>query len=325
MSTRLVSGFIIALGIAAAGFAQQMPLKTSGSATSPAEVHKKLLDTVAASEAIARKSEQEHLPDLEMARVYWHLGMSYEDAGEIGRSKSALNHAETLFQRSDTSGGELAETLDSLAVLDGVTGKLSLAVKEETEALQLREKLGDRLLMARSWETMTALMLKQKKFDQARAFAQKAADEFSENTRATFNDKLAARYALGTALCGQKDYATAVPVLRKAADDARSALAPGSIQVGIGDFLVGYAYWKSGDATDAGPEMKKGIDVFNAQMSWGSPSYLPVLRVYAKYLHETRNVEEAGEVNQRIQQAESVVSVGQLQSATGAFGFAGLH
>lgn len=325
MSTRAVSGFIIVLGLAVGGFAQQMPPETSGSATSPTSAHKKLLDAVAASEAIARKTEQEHLPDLQMARVYWHLGMSYEDAGDIGQSKAALKHSEALFRRSDTSGGELAEALDSLAVLDGVTDKVPLAIKEETEALQLREKLGDRLLIARSWETMTALLLKQKKFDQARVFAQKGADELAENKRATFNDKLAARYALGMALCGQKDYATAIPVLKQAATDARSSLSPQSIQVGIGDFLVGYAYWKSGDTINAGPAMKKGIDVFNTQMIWGSPSYLPVLRAYAKYLHETRNVEEASEVNQRIHQAESVVSVGQLQSGAGVFGFAGLH
>lgn len=325
MSTRLISGFVMVLAIVASGFAQQTPHVLPGPASDAASVHQKLLDAVAASEAMTRKAEQEHLPDLHMARIYWNLAMSYEDAGETGRAEAALVHAETLFRRSDTNGGELAEALDGLAILNGATGKISAAEKEELEALQLRQKLGNRLTMARSWATMSALMLKQKKFDQAGAFAQQAADEFAENAGATFRDKLSARYALGMALCGQKDYATAVPVLKSAVADARSELSVQSAPVGIGEFLLGYAYWKAGDTANAGVEMKTGIDVLNSQFGWGAPSYLPVLRMYAKYLHETRNVAEANEVNQRIQQAESVVSVGQLQSNPAVFGFAGLH
>ncbi|GGA63696.1 hypothetical protein GCM10011507_14110 [Edaphobacter acidisoli] len=262
---------------------------------------------------------------LPIARLYWQLGMSYEDAGEIGRADATLQHAEALFRQSDSKGGELAEALDSLAVLDGATGRVPDAMKEELEALQLRQKLGNRLLMARSWNTLGALALKQKKFDQARAFSQKAADEFEGNKDATLNDKLAARYGLGMALCGQKDYTTAVSVLKNAVTDARSMPSVEPIPIGIGEFLLGYAYWHSGDATDAGIEMKTGVNTLNAQLGWGAPSYVQVLKIYAKYLHLTRNVEEANEVDRRIQQADSVVSVGALQSSAGVFGFDSLR
>lgn len=328
MSTRLILGCIVVLGMVANGFSRQMPrgvANTPGSTESAGAVQQRLLNNVATFETIVRKAEQEQTTGLPMARLYWQLGMSYEDAGEIGRAEATLQHAEALFRQSDNNGGELAEALDSLAVLDGAIGRVPEAMKEELEALQLRQKLGDRLLMARSWNTLGALALKQKKFDQARAFSQKAADEFEENKNATFNDKLAARYGLGMALCGQKDYADAVSVLKNAVTDARSTPSVEPIPIGIGEFLLGYAYWHSGDAADAGVEMKSGVNTLNAQLGWGAPSYVLVLKIYAKYLHQTRNVEEASEVDRRIQQAESVVSVGALQSSAGVFGFDSLR
>lgn len=323
MNARMMLGCVVLSGMAASGFAQQMPkdvVNPSRVQDDANALRQKLVDTATQYEAMTRKAEQQHLSGLAMGRMYWHLGIAYEDAGEIGRAMGALEHAEVLFRQSDTTGGELAEALDSLAVLHGVTENLREAKKQELEALQLRQKMGDRLLMARSWNTLGAIALKQKKFDQAREFEQKAADEFEENKGATFNDKLAARYGLGMALCGLKDYTRAVGVLKNAVADARSMPTESSAPVGIGEFLLGYTYWRSGDMADAGSYMKTGLDTMSPQLSWGAPPYVPVLRIYARYLHESKNVEEASAVDRRIQQAESVVSVGALQSSMGMFG-----
>lgn len=321
MNARMMLGWVVTVAMAASGFAQQMP---QGPQEDAGALKQKLMNTAAAYEAMTRSAEQKHMAGLPLARMYWHLGIACEEAGEIGRAEAALQHAEVLFRQSDDKGGELAETLDSLAVLDGVTGRIREAKKEELEALQLREKLGDRLLMARSWTTLGSLALKQNKFEQTREFAQKAADEFAENKDATFNDRLSARYQLGMALCGLKDYTTAVAILKNAVADARSAPMEDPGPVGIGEFLLGYVYWHSGDMADAGTYMKTGMERMSPQLSWGAPSYVPVLRVYARYLHETNSVQEASAVDRRIQQAESVVSVGALQSGTGVFGFDGL-
>lgn len=328
MNARRMIGLIVVLGMSCCGFAQQRLDGTTGTERSQGDasaVKQKLLDRVAVYESAARNAEQEHTPDLGMARVYWTLGLAYEDAGETGRAEAALTRAVALFRRSDTRGGELAESLDSLGVLHTWVGKMREGVKEEEEALELREKLGDRLLMARSWSSMAAMKIQQKKFGEARDLAQKAVDEFASDPQATLNDGLAARYALGMAMCKQKDFAGAVPVLREAVGDAKAAPAPQEMPVGIGEFLLGYAYWKSGDVANAGREMKTGVATLETQMGWGAPSYVHVLRLYAEYLHETRNVEEASSVERRIQQAESVVSVGALQSNRGVFGFDGLR
>lgn len=328
MNARRLLGLALVLGISCCGFGQQRldgTMSTQRSQPDSNAVKQKLLDTVAAYEAMTRKVEQAHTPDLGMARAYWHLGVAYEDAGEIGRSEAALTHSVALFRRSDTRGGELAEALDSLAVIHTWMQKMQEGVREEQEALELREKLGDRLEMARSWSSMAAIKIQQKKFGEARDFAQKAVDEFASDRNATLADGLAARYALGMALCREKNYAAAVPVLRNAVGDAKAALSAQDMPVGIGEFLLGYAYWRSGDMTDAGPEMKTGVTSLETQLGWGAPSYVTVLKLYAKYLHEMRDAEEASNVERRIQQAESVVSVGALQSSAGVFGFDGLR
>jgi len=49
------------------------------------------------------------------------------------------------------------------------------------------------------------------------------------------------------------------------------------------------------------------------------------LKQYAKYLHESKNVEAASLVERQIRQAEAVVDVHSIQAGQGVFGFADLR
>ena len=93
---------------------------------------------------------------------------------------------------------------------------------------------------------------------------------------------------------------------------------------GLGEFLLGYAYWKSGNLTDADVNMKQGIDLINGQLGWTHPICLAALRHYAQFLRATRRIDEAEETERRIRQAASVVDVNALSNPSG-FGLAGLH
>ena len=97
------------------------------------------------------------------------------------------------------------------------------------------------------------------------------------------------------------------------------------LPIGLGHFLLGYAYWKSGDLSDAGPHMQRGMAAMSAELGWGHPAYVSALKQYAKFLHESKNVEAASLVERQIRQAEAVVDVHSIQAGQGVFGFAELR
>jgi hypothetical protein len=153
----------------------------------------------------------------------------------------------------------------------------------------------------------------------------KALDEFTVNGQAAVVDRLSARYALAMALCYLKDCGSAIPVLKEAVEEANAKLHRGDFPIGFGSFLLGYAYWKSGNMLEAGPQFREGTVAMSEQLGWGHPAYLSALRQYAKFLKENNQKDVANSVERQIRQAESVVDVHSLQSAKGTFGVNGLR
>jgi hypothetical protein len=101
-------------------------------------------------------------------------------------------------------------------------------------------------------------------------------------------------------------------------------LRPDDFPIGFGEFLLGYAYWKSGDRLSADEYMKRGTVQMSTQLGWGHPVYLNALVHYDKFLRESRRMEDANVVERRIRQAEAVVDVHALQSRAGMGNIAGL-
>lgn len=283
-----------------------------------------LMHRITLLETAEKQAEVAHASDVEIGRIYTQLGLLYVDAAMWERSEGELEHAIFLFHRTAGPSADLATALSSLGGLHAVMGKLREAEKEELEALKLRQELGDRLQMARSWSDLAALYVAQRKFAKAREFAQDAVDEFVANGKAPSSDRISARYQLAVTLFFSKECPSAIPVLKSAIDEAMATLKPGDFSIGIGEFLLGYAYWKSGDLSGANEHMERGTAQMSAQLGWGHPIYLNALTSYARFLRESRRVEEANVVERRIRQVEAVVDVQSLQSRSGRGSFVGL-
>ncbi len=114
-------------------------------------------------------------------------------------------------------------------------------------------------------------------------------------------------------------------MLKEALDEANATMHPGDFPIGLSNFLLGYAYWKSGNMGVAGEYLERGTTLMNTQLGWGHPAYLKALMCYAQYLRESRQLEAANVIERKIRQAEAVVDVHTIQTAQGMFGFDGLH
>jgi len=327
MKARLITGAVLGLLLSVYLPAQQVTQgssETGVSANSQTTFKEEVTHRIALAEAGLRQAEFTHKSDAELATLYGQLGVMYEDVGQMVRAEAMLQHTVSLLRHAGEPNEDLAKAVSRLGNLHVVMGKLSAGKGEDMEALKLRQKLGDPLQIARSWSDLAALAIAQHKFANARDFAQKAITEFAANAQAEVIDRIAARYALSLALCYLKECPSAVPLLKDAIDDAKASQQVG-FPTGLGDFLLGFAYWKSGDIFDAGQHMKEGTTVMGEQLGWSHPTYLSALKKYAQFLRENQQADVANVVEARIRQAEAVVDVHSIQTAQGMFGVGGLR
>ncbi len=246
MNVRLFVCPILSVLLCSVASGQQEAQGGGGSSTSVSastskgpDLKQEIARRISILEAAIRKAEATHAADVELGNAYRQLALLYEDAAEWGRSEATLEHAISLLHRSAESSKDMATAVSQLGSLHVAMGKLRESEREETEALRLREKLDDRLQIARSWSDLATLSIAQHKFERARDYAQKAVAEFVANEQSGVIDRITARYALSIALCNLKECASAIPLLKVAIDDAREKLEMNDFPIGLGDFLLG--------------------------------------------------------------------------------------
>jgi tetratricopeptide (TPR) repeat protein len=329
MNIHIVASSVLASVLSAGVFGQQA-LQGTGKvgqldrvSADAAAFKQGLMHRVALEEAAIRRAESGHAANADLNKTYVQLGLLYQDLGQWERSETALEHAVSLLRYPAGSSEDLAATISQLGNLHALMGKFGEGEKEQLEALKTRQDLGDRLQIARSWNSLAALYLAKQKFAKARDFAQQALAEFVVNGQADALDRISSRFALSEALCSIEECPSAVPLLKAALDEAKTMLGPNDFPIGMANFVLGYAYWKSGDMSRAKEYMEQGTARMSEQLGWGHPAYLRALRCYSKFLHETKNVEAANVVERRIRQSEAVIDVHSMQTSQGMFGFVG--
>ena len=298
---------------------------TRVTATDSSEFKQQLLRRIALEETTVKQAESAHTTDVTLGRFYLKLGLWYQEVAWWERSEAALGHAVALLRRSSELSGDLANAISQLGKLHIVMGKRRESEKEELEALKLRQDLGNRLEIAHSWNDLAVIYLKEQKFTKARDLAQQAEAEFAANGEASAVDRITVRSVLSEALCSLNDCESAIPLLKAALSEARTALPPNDFSIGLCEYLLGDAYWKSGDISAAEEHMKRGTTQMSAQFGWGHPVYLNALKHYAQFLRENRRKEAANVVESQIRQAEAVVDVRAIPSHRGTLSFEGLH
>jgi tetratricopeptide (TPR) repeat protein len=320
MNIYLVVGPALALLLSVSASGQQTPAFM----TDPTAFKQELTRQIAMQENTVRQLESSHAANVELSNGYERLGVLYEDGAQWERSEVALRRAIILLRSTSVRNEALAAAISQLGSVHLLMGKLREGEKDNQEALKIRQDLGNELQIARTWNDLAASFLAQNKFEKAREFAQRALDEFAADKLANPLDTMSARFAIARALCSTKQCPAAIPLLKIALDEAKTVLGANDLPVGLGYFLLGYAYWKSGEMSLAGENMEHGTALMSTRLGWGHPVYLRTLGCYALYLHESHNIEAANVVERRIRQAQDVVDVHSIQTTQTAVSFIGL-
>jgi tetratricopeptide (TPR) repeat protein len=252
--------------------------------------------------------------------VWWHLAMLCQDAARYGEAEHAYAKALELLKTGDRA--TLANAMDEMGTMYVETGRYAKAEPLEREALAMREAGNDSVGVGRSWMHLTMLSLGRHNLANAANYAELAADRLvpertghAAEKAATPEEKMTALIYLSLVRCAQRDCAQAIPELRAASGIAQASYGAGGLPVAFTDFLLGYAYWKSGETRSAAELMKSGTAGLEAQVGWGHPTYIAAMTQYEAFLKQTGRNTEAAEVKAKIARVQA--SRGKVDVAQG--------
>ena len=249
--------------------------------------------------------------------VWWHLAMLYQDAARYQDAERAYTKALELLKTGDRA--MLANAMDEMGTMYMETGSYAKAEPLEREALAMRETRNDSIGVGRSWMHLAMLSLGRRDVADAERYAEMAADRLvperaghPAEKAATPEEKMTALIYLSLIRCAQGDCSKAISELRAASGIAQASYGAGGLPVAFTDFLLGYAYWKSGDTRSAAELMKSGTAGMEAQVGWGHPTYIAAMTQYEAFLRQIGHNAEAAEVKAkfaRVQASQRPVEV----------------
>lgn len=251
----------------------------------------------------AQVAAQESIVQTEPAAKDWQawlkLAVLLQDSRSYRESEDAYLHTITLLRGPDPL--VVADVFDHMGTMYVASGQLSKAEPVERHALAIREFQNDNLGTGVSHMHLAMLLLGQNDLRPAQTEAQTAVSLLlPAASRATPEEKMTALIDLSVIQSASGASQNAIPALQHALEIARDNYPDKSIPVGYIDFLLGYANWKSGNARDAGELMSQGVDSLRADLGWGHPQYLGVLRQYRAFLVDTKRPEKVHQITAEI-------------------------
>jgi tetratricopeptide (TPR) repeat protein len=276
-----------------------------------------LLRRIALYEAAARKAETAHTDRESLVKIYANLGGLYEDAAMYPKAENTLLRAISLLREGPQD--ELAEEIGHLAVLHLAMGEVREAEKNQMQALAIRERVGDQVGIALTWNDLADLYFKKRQYKKALDYAQRAMGVLADRPDVSASDRIAVRQTLALALCGVGNCEKAISLLKDAIELSKGSFGVDSLPVGVDEYLLGYVYWQNGDMNDAAEWMGRGIARMKVDLGWGHAIYVNAVGQYAKFLRKTGQTEAAASAESEVHQAEALVDVRTLIAVPDTF------
>jgi tetratricopeptide (TPR) repeat protein len=263
---------------------------------------------IAIYETASQQAGTAGIPVVQVGRIWSRLGTLYQDAGLYAKADDAFEHAMHLLQTPPVDRQALATNIDNLGTLYVEMGNVQEGEHAELKALKMREELGLKLELARSWYHLATAYTREHNRRQARAFAQRAADAFFSDPGATPEGKVGSLFVLAFSLCQFHQYPDAIAKLQNALQLIRANYKPDQLPNGMGEFLLGYAEAKNGDRAAAADWMRQGTEIIANQLGERHPASLSVMVVYERFLRQTHQRDAAHLIEQRLRRVRSEIS-----------------
>jgi tetratricopeptide (TPR) repeat protein len=248
-------------------------------------------------------------PSNKDSQAWLKLAVLLQDAWSYQQSEAAYLQTIALLRAPDPL--TVADVFDHMGTMYVASGQLSKAESVERHALAIREHQHDQLGTGVSHMHLAMLLLSQNDLRSAQAEAQSAVSllvpEYAHLpgvSSASPEEKMTALIDLALVRCALGANQTAIPDLQTALQIAHQNYPDDSLPVGYLEFLLGHAFWQSGNFKDADAFMAKGVQKLASVIGWGHPTYLSTLRQYRAFLVETKQPDKARQVTAEIEKLD---------------------
>ena len=269
--------------------------------------------------ASSLRADPPEMRPLQAGRIWTRLGMLYEEAGSYAQSEMAFLHALRLLETPPAQQADMARAMDELGTLYMVRGDLQQAERAQRHALQIRQSQKLNRDLPRSWFHLAVLELREHNAEKALDYAGQAVTLLRATPGVDADDRINAFFVLAVAQCKLRHYPEAIATLQEAMAVVSSSYGPEDFPTGFGSFLLGYAYWKSGDAAAAAEPMRIGAAQVEKSLGWQHPACVSVMTQYEQFLRSTHHREEAREVGEQLKQALRSPAPGRSPETLNAF------
>jgi tetratricopeptide (TPR) repeat protein len=246
--------------------------------------------------ALIHDGERNGLEPLKLGRLWAHLGIDYEDEAEFAKAESAYNHSLKILEALPSGIADYANALDNLGSMYLMLGNLADAERCSRNSLAVREKMGDRLQIARGKWHLAEVELGRRKTKEAQQTSLAAYNEMVALKDPEIKDLVSALITLTYAECFQSCTDDGVTHAKESVALARGSSPGDPIMIGQALLALGNAEWKAGMKEAPEQQMRESIDIFRAQSARGRTYVLGAMEQYRRYLDAVHRGAEAKQV-----------------------------
>ncbi|HEY4358044.1 MAG TPA: tetratricopeptide repeat protein [Acidobacteriaceae bacterium] len=233
--------------------------------------------------------------------LWFELAVLDQDAGRYTAADAAYRRAAALLKPADSLA--YATAIDRWGTMYAERGKYTEAESVEQEALGIRTAAKDLHGEGLSWMHLAMLALGRHELASASRYADMAVNRLVPEREhlgatgpATPEEKMTALVYISLVRFAQGNYRDAMPEIRLARTLAQESHGEGSFPDAFLEFLLGKAYWKTGDDARAEELMRAGVNGVESELGWGHATYVSMLQEYETFLKERGRMAEAAEI-----------------------------
>jgi tetratricopeptide (TPR) repeat protein len=245
-------------------------------------------------------SEQQHLPAAQAAALWAQLAADYHYAAEFPQAEDAYNRSLHLLKTAPALAEEYAITLDNLAALYMIYGRVDDAESARKQALIVRQKLGDIRGIAVSHIHLADIALARHQFKKAEKLALQGMEEMKSSSNPPRDGMLSGIVVITYARCSLGHCDEGLTSAEEAVSFANTHFESGSAATGFALETLGFAKWKSGAAHDGEIAMVQGIQILRTDLAPADPRLGGALLQYRAYLLAEDRRAEAKEIHDQV-------------------------
>jgi tetratricopeptide (TPR) repeat protein len=247
-----------------------------------------------------RAAEQKHLPAAHAGALWAELALEYQGATEFPQAEDAYNRSLHLLKTAPSAGEEYAATLDNLASLYLIYGRVDDAESARKQALAVRRKLGDISVIGVSHIHLADIALARHQFKKAEKLALRGMEEMESSSNPPREGMLSALITVTYARCSRGHCDQGLTNAEQALAFANAHFEPGSAPAGFALETLGFAKWKSGATHDGEIAMVQGIQILRTKLAPADPRLAGAMLQYRAYLIAEDRQAEAQEIHEQV-------------------------